>query len=173
MKPLDQEGATLYPLTDLESIRPDIYQQQKAKYEGRPHVMDQRIPPLGNCAWNAVIFMSAVAPNKIDEARTEAGFTPSTHRSYYQIDPSILDRDKLTVYTFPHGRQFNEATDFVDYNDDLERYSQIPEATKQYYKQEFDSGQKYIRLTWRFIPHILYKGRIDVSECPVISPNAQ
>lgn len=171
MKPLEQQGDTLYPLTDLESINPDIYQQQKSKYDGREHVMDQRIPPLGNCAWNAVIFMSAVSPDALNATRVDVGFPPITHRSYYQIDPTTLDQDQLTVYTFPDGRRFNETTDFKEYRyEDLEEYSRIPEATKRYYRQELDSGQKYVRLAWRFIPHILYKGRINVSECPVVTP---
>ncbi|RZL66848.1 MAG: hypothetical protein EOP77_06390 [Variovorax sp.] len=171
MKPLGQQGDTIYPLTDLESIHPDVYQRQKAKYDERQHVMDRHIPTLGNCAWNAVIFMSAVSPDALNVTRVEAGFPPITQRSYYQIDPTTLDQDQLTVYTFPDGRPFDETTDFKEYRyEDLEEYSHVPEATKRYYQQEFDSGQNHIRLAWRFIPHILYKGQIDVSACPVVTP---
>lgn len=163
-------GHTLYPLTDLKQLYPAIHERQKAKYDGRQHVMKLTIPLLGNCTWNSVIFMTSVHPKDLRQVFIEAGGNPNIQRSYYQIDPAQLEQDKLAVYLFkPNGGAPLTRDDFATYHyEDLAAYSQIPAVTKAYFKETL-KNQGYIPLFYRFIPHILYQGLIDISKCEIIT----
>ena len=167
----DMRGHILYPLNDLRALYPDVYQRQAAKYTGREHVTRQTIPLLDNCAWNSVLFLSSVHPQDFKDAFVEAGGDPSIERSFYQIDPTSLDQDKLAVWLFPTTTAPGKPVtpdEFVPYRyEDLAAYSTIPSQTKDYYAKELQAGQP-IRLFWRWIPHILYRGPIDISNAKII-----
>jgi hypothetical protein len=45
----------------------------------------------------------------------------------------------------------------------------VPKATKDYFKQEFEAGAPYIKLFYRYIPHVLYHGEIDISNVEIIT----
>ncbi len=164
------QGTTLYPLTELAHFYPTIYEQQRAKYEGRPRVMEQTIPLLNHAVWNSVIFMTSIHPIDLKQAFIEAGGDPSIKRSYYQIDPTQLDQDKLAVYLFaPKQTVELDDNDFAPYRyEDLETYSQVPDATKAYFQEALRHYER-IPLFYRYIPHILYQGSIDVSSCPIVT----
>jgi hypothetical protein len=58
-------------------------------------------------------------------------------------------------------------TDYVEFNlADMEKYSIIPEFTKAYYKKVQDEGRN--PLAFFGVPHILYKGSIDVTNLPIV-----
>jgi hypothetical protein len=51
---------------------------------------------------------------------------------------------------------------FVKYNpEDIARYSKVPQETIDYYKEMYKQGEK--PLLFHKIPHILFKGELDVS----------
>lgn len=174
--PKDLVGNILFPLNNLRKKFPSVYENQVAKYVGREQVMQQRIPILDNCLWNDVLFMTSLNPQELFDARREAGWGDIEPQQYYKIDPKTLDTSKLAVYLFEFKgsniRSSNELSDFTEYNyDDLDKYAIIPKATKEYFKHEHEVGEPRIKLFYRYIPHIMYKGEIDISEVEIITVN--
>ena len=154
----------LYPLNQLKTVEPEIYEKHIAKYAGREHITEMRILPL-DCLWNDVLHFSAVHPNIVREALIEAGTPLQWRIDYFEIDPHLLDPKHTTVYLFRDREKGAALTpeNFVPYDpDNLEKYAIIPEETKAYYKETLSQGKN--PLTFRGIPHILYKGTIDVRQ---------
>jgi hypothetical protein len=168
MVPEDMQGTTLMPLNILKEKFPELYQHKASKYDNRKHVMEQIIPPF-NCLWNDVIHFSPIPPEDIKNALKEAGFTPREMR-YYQIDPSLLDPENTVIYLYAHDKKGDnmKAENFADYDpENLAQYSLLPHETKEYYKEMFDKKER--PLLFVRVPHILYKGTLDVSNIPVIT----
>ncbi len=162
------QGSILYPLNVLKEKYPEIYEAQVSKYIGREHITEQRIPTLG-CLWNDVLHFSAVNPQEIKEALIEAGRDPDFSREYYKIDPKLLEPKNTTVYLYTHKDVSNTMTEenFTSFNpEDVARFSSMPQATKDYYKEMIGKGGR--PLLHHLIPHILFKGTLDVSVLPVI-----
>jgi hypothetical protein len=172
--PSDLKGTTLYPLNELKSKFPDIYENELSKYAGRENITQQHIPLFDNCLWNDVIFMTALNPQELFNERRRAGWGSTAPQLYLKIDPRTLDPTKLGVFLFKlkEGSVNSplETNDFTAYNyDELKTHAIIPQATKDYFKYEFDKGERRIKLFYRYIPHILYKGTIDISNSEIIT----
>lgn len=166
--PENMVGNKLYPLNRLKDVFPDLYNEQVKKYEGRIHVMDYKIPPL-NCLWNDVLHFVAVDPKETKKNLEEARGKSISKLHFYKIDPNLLDPDNTVVYKFDNigpGKE-KRKEDFVPYNPkEISNLSVFPEVTKNYYKQAFNKGKR--PLIYIGIPHILYKGTLDVSEVSII-----
>jgi hypothetical protein len=170
--PTNLKGETLYPLNTLKNIYPDIYANETSKYAGREYVKEQRISLFDNALWNDVIFFVAVDPNKIYEARREAGWSDLKPQKYFKIDPRNLDQSKLGIFLFRTTADPTDysSDDFEAYNyDELNLYTKIPESTKEYFKHEFEAGEPYIKLFYRYIPHVLYYGEINIANTEIIT----
>ena len=165
--PKNFTGNILYPLNQLKDIYPDLYEFQASKYAGREHVMEHKIPPL-DCLWNDVLQFGAVHPKEIfDELKKydDKKIAPK----YFKIPAELLEKEKTAVYLYEHkiiDGKLN-TKDFVEFDpSDVEKYSIMPQATKDYYKKSYNNNQK--PLLWHKIPHILYKGTIDVDGVEVV-----
>ncbi len=166
--PKDLEGDTLYPLNVLKEKYPEIYDKKVAKYEGRQEVLNWNIPPL-NCLWNDALHLTAVHPRAVKEALEEAGYMGKYEVTCYEIDPTLLDPKNTIVYLYINERAKDgpDPKDFVEFHpNDMEKYSDIPEYTKNYYKRLFIGGEKPRVYPW--VPHILYKGSIDVRNLSIV-----
>ena len=162
-------GSILYPLSQLKDVYPDLYEDEIKKYEGREGTMDQTVPIL-NCLWNDVLHMTAVHPNEVKRALENAGKKDEIKRSYFQIDPSLLDPKKTIVYLYSeNGDNYNmEINNFTAYEArDILKYSTMPGATKDYYKESIAQGER--PLLYHRIPHILYKGSLDTTNLPILT----
>jgi len=167
--PKDLQGDTLYPLNVLKEKHPTIYEQQVNKYVGREHIKEQRIPML-DCLWNDVLHFSAVNPKEIKRALIKAGRDPNFTRDYYQIDSKLIDPKNATVYLYAHADNKDKMSkeNFASYSsDEVAKFSAIPQATKDYYKEMIGKGER--PLLYHKIPHILYKGLLDIKNLPVVS----
>ncbi len=170
----DMQGNILYPLNELKGNYPEVYEKHMSKYEGRMHVPKQRIPLFDDCLWNDVLFFVSAHPQTIFDARRKAGWPDVEPKKFYKIDPRKLDQSKLGIFLFqPWANPADYTIDnFAAYNyEDLEKYAVIPDKTKEYFKHEFAAGEPYIKLFWRYIPHILYHGSIDISDVEIITAN--
>ncbi len=170
--PSDLRGTTLYPLNTLRDTHPDIYNHHMSKYNSREHVTQQRIPIFDNCLWNDVLFLTAAHPTDLYAARREAGWSDLSPQHYYKIDPHSLDSSHLGVFLFDPNSDPAHLTsdDFTRYDSEqLDHYATIPQATKDYFKHEFEIGAPHIKLFYRYIPHILYHGNIDVTHTEIIT----
>ncbi len=161
--PKNMQGEVLYPLNKLKEIYPDVYKEHVLKYEGREKVMDQRIPSL-NCLWNDVLHFSAVHPSLIKQALVQAGRTEPFDIEYFEIDPHLLDPNNTIVYLYKHQNILNKFDDdnFTIYDpDNIAQYSEVPQLTKDYYTEMIREGKK--PLHYHMVPHILYKGPLNVN----------
>jgi len=89
--------------------------------------------------------------------------------SFYQIDPSVLNPNDCIVY-FNNKKEKMEPLkekDFTIYHvEDIPKYSTLKQETTDYYKKQYDQGIR--PLIFLFVPHILYRGSVDVSNVPTI-----
>ncbi len=167
--PANMKGDILYPLNALKDMNSDVYLSTVKKYYGRKHIMEQLIPVL-ECKWNDVLFFSAVKPVDLKQTLAEAGGEPKEMK-FYQIDPLLLDPKQTIIYLFKHTSRRIDAKmkieNFAEYDPhDLEKYSALSQFTKDYFKKEFSDGRR--PLLFLGVPHILYKGSIDISGLPII-----
>jgi hypothetical protein len=162
--PKEMSGEVLFPLNTLKETEPDLYEKESAKYVGREQIMQDKLPIL-NCLWNDVLHLSAVHPSLVKEALLEAGRTKSFHSEFYEIDPHLLDPENTIVYLYKNNKRGDKLKEdnFAKYNpDDIAQYSAMPTETKDYYKEMYMQGKN--PLLFHKIPHILYRGSLDVSK---------
>lgn len=167
--PGDIQDNTLYPLNELKTRYPDIYKQQASKYVGREYIMQQKIPIL-DCLWNDVLHFSAVHPKDIKQALIESGQDFNFKMNYYQIDPKLIDPKNAIIYLYSHKNSEDKMNkeNFTSYKpDELIKFSSVPFATKDYYRQMI--SEKKRPLLYYKIPHIFYKGILDINNLPIIS----
>ncbi len=168
MVPKDQQGKKLEPLNMLKSTMPNIYTEKVRKYVGREHVMQRHVPPL-DCLWNDVLHLSPIDPKVLIESLREAGMKERSF-DFYKIDPAVLNQKLTCVYLYKSLDKIKQPdeSEFVPFNpESLEEWQEVPEVTKKYFKDRFDAGEK--PLMFVAIPHILYRGTIDVSETEIVS----
>ncbi|HEV7702310.1 MAG TPA: hypothetical protein VGO63_02620 [Candidatus Paceibacterota bacterium] len=161
--PKDMRGNVLYPLNTLKDSHADLYEKEASKYVGREHIMEQRIPVL-DCLWNDVLHFSAVHPSLIKKALFDSGRTKSFDLEFFEVDPHLLNSENTIVYLYKHSNMADKLKEdnFAKYDpDDIAQYSTMPEGTKEYYKEMF--AQDKNPLLFHKVPHILFKGSLDVS----------
>lgn len=156
-------GNILYPLNVLKEKHPETYACQILKYKGREFLLHRQIPEL-NCLWNDVLHLSPVHPKSISDSLKAAGFKypPS---QYYDIDFSTLDPEMCLIMVAladGSGRCYSKTK-----ANNLHVLADIPEDTVNYYKRCFANKEQ--PLLFAGIPHILYKGNIDVSKCEIVT----
>ncbi len=166
--PPAMEGDIIHPLNILKEKYPKVYEEKAAKYKGRELTMHWKIPPL-NCLWNDVLHFTAIHPNIVKEALREAGDKRKYELVCYQLDPHLLDpKDTIVcLYTNEPSHDTFDPSDFVEFNsDEIEKYSEVSERTKAYYKRMFDAGKDPLVFPW--CTHILFKGSLDVKNLPIV-----
>lgn len=173
--PENMTGDRLIPLNLLKDIYPDIYFEQIKKYAGREVIMRQTIPTL-NCLWNDVLHLSAIHPNKINQALREIGFKVKKNLHYYEIDANLLEPENTTIFLDYHNNkdgtkklgELMVPENFVVYDpENLEEYSTVPEETKSYYKRCFFNKTRV--LSYQLTAHILYQGSINIKNVRIIT----
>lgn len=165
--PLEMSGTTLYPLNVLKLKYPSLYQKEADKYAGRETVMQKPVPIL-DCLWNDVLHFSAVHPAEIKKVLIEAGFANSPTRDFYQVNPRTLSPEQTVIYLYSTASIEVNVQDFIEYDPTLlSKLSVVPPGTKAYYKEMFMHGMKPLR--YHLVPHILYRGVLDVTGIPIIS----
>jgi hypothetical protein len=168
--PADLEGHILYPLNQLKSIYPSLYVTKAAKYQNRQAVMQARLPLL-DCLWNDVLHFSPVHPSKVQEALAEAGFGHKPRR-YYEVDPLAKGFNATNAIIFLHQRlnpekfQLEEADFRAFHAGELSSLEEFPAATLAYYREMFEQGRR--PLVYLYVPHILYRGALDIRDVKVI-----
>lgn len=160
------KGNVLYPLNILKNIYPYLYQFEVAKYTGREKDMQKVIPVL-NCMWNDVLHLSPVSPRDICKELIVAGRKDDFSFTYFKVDPSVIERANAVIYLFSYDN--NGAIDnneIVPYAPELvSKYTQVTSLAKKNYQRQIAAGKK--ALLYYGLPHILYKGCINIQNIPV------
>jgi len=155
--PNDMSGDILYPLNILKKKIPEVYSREIKKYFGREIVLKLKMPFL-NCLWNDVLHFTPVDPHKISKCLEEIGFERKLSRGY-KIDSNLLEKEKALIYLY-RGKFFDRK-DFIPYSQNkLKFLNQVTPLAKKYYLESFKEGKKI--LLFHKIPHVLYKGSLNV-----------
>lgn len=153
-------GNILIPLNQMRSVMPDIRDKNLKKYKGREEILKRKLPLL-NCLWNDVVHFLPLHPQKVFELQLELGLIPDIPPyKFYEINLGNLNPKKTVVFfkTAP-GEENSEVRWLSEI--DFTALQEIPEATVAYYKTFVGTGE--LPFNYQFIPHILYKGTVDIS----------
>lgn len=168
MVPENMKGKILYPLNVLKKKYPGIYKKEVDKYRNRKKVMRRKIPYL-DCFWNDALHFTAIFPSKITKELRTAGY-PLEKLKWFKINTNKLKSKKLIVYLYKPKK---EESDFMNKDNfeqfklkNISRYNKIPAKTIRYYKEEIKKDKKPLK--FHFIPHILYKDKLNISNAEII-----
>ena len=159
---------TLFPLNSMKSRYPDIYHDGCRKYEGREKLLEYRIPLL-DCLWNDVIHLTPINPQIIFDELSSLGEInrKNVEFRYYCVDPDRLNQENLIFWRCVDNP--NNPDEFTEEGSEafrfdkslLESFSDLPEDTRRYYREELEKGGKPMLL--HETVSVLYKGCIPVS----------
>lgn len=160
------KGNELIPLSKMLEVDPDLRAKYLEKYKGREEILDRKIPLL-DCLWNDVVQLLPLHPRRLFELQKALGIVASIpDYRYFEIDASELNPSQAVVYfkTAP-GEEHVTVKWLKDVR--LEEIQAIPPATENYYKSMVGTNEPVFN--YQFVPHIVYKGTIDVSSAKIIS----
>ena len=163
--PEELKGTQLIPLNRMMEVDPVLREKYLEKYKGREEILERKIPLL-DCLWNDVVQLLPLLPRKLFELQQELGLiTELPNYRYFRIDPSGLNPDKTVVFfkTAP-GDQHVTVKWLRDV--DLTEIQDIPPATRDYYESMVGTGEPVFN--YQFVPHIIYRGSIDVDTATII-----
>lgn len=159
-------GNLLIPLNQMQSTMPDIRDKNLQKYNGREEILERRIPLL-NCLWNDVVQFLPLHPQKVFELQQELGLIPGVPAyKFYEISLSNLDPAKTVVFFKTAPGAENVEVKWLN-EVDFDALQEIPEATLSYYSSLIGTGEQ--PFNYQFIPHIMYKGAVDISDSNVVA----
>lgn len=157
-------GSKLVPLTALKKIAPKKYKEEMKKYRGREWILKNTVNPL-HCRAEETINLTAVHPRKIKHAFRLAGNRYGKKDKWLKINPFLLDPTRTTIYLYKYTDAVKERGDdnYAPFDPrGLSKYSNIPAKTIKYYKTKDNP------FVFHFVPHILYRGKINIKDHEVI-----
>lgn len=155
------KGTALIPLSKMETVDPDLQKKYLEKYNGRESVIERHIPLL-DCAWDEVVQLLPLHPRQLFTYQQQIGIINEIpDYRYFEFDVNVLDSDSAVVYfkTAP-GDDHVTVKWLADVN--IDELQSIPQATINYYDSMVGKDEPVFN--YQFIPHILYRGSIDISE---------
>lgn len=156
-------GTVLYPLNQLKEQLPDVYQDEVRKYRGREETKQFRIDPL-DCVWNDVIHLSPIHPQTLTDAFANLG--AERHFEAFEIPVTSLELSHAVLY--PYTEEEGQPMTFTSFDpDQLADLRDLPQRAIDYYRHMLSQNKR--PLLYHCVPHILYKGTIDVSDLNRIS----
>jgi hypothetical protein len=165
--PAAMVGSTLYPLNDLEQREPDVWRRERAKYDGRKHVLEVPVPPL-DCLWNDVLHFSPVHPAEIVAALVAAGLQPLRRRTFV-VDTAALDPERTVIF-LNRGDSGGERIDADQWRTFdpalLLELSDLTEPTRRYYRECAAQGTR--PLLYGYLPHVLFRGPLETRDLQVL-----
>lgn len=163
--PEKMKGHHLISLNEMFKTHQDLHDQYLEKYKGREEILERTIPLLG-CVWNDVVQLLPLHPQKLFELQKESGLIESIpNYSYFRIDSDELDADSTVVYFKTAPGEENVIVKWLkDVN--LDELQNIPQPTMDYYKSSI--GKKEPIFNYQFVPHVVFKGKIDISNSEII-----
>lgn len=179
MKPNDMKGNELIPLNQLKGNYPELYDQYIVKYSNHPKrskLLTREIELL-DCLWNDVVFLMPVHPAKIFKALSDLDIKVKRELEFYEIPVTKLKDNQNAVYYY--SKEYEKGPDKeLDSRDidilnveEFKMLEEVPRDSIEYWERESKTGSPYGMFP--YIPHILSKGNLDVSDCRVIKWNKQ
>ncbi len=164
--PEDMKGNELITLNQMFTTDAELHQKYLEKYKGREEILERRIPLL-DCLWNDVVQLLPLQPRKLFELQLQLGLINEIPEyRYFQVDPTVLNVDDTAVYFKTAPGEENVTVKWLkDVN--LDKLQEVPDATRKYYESMVGTGEPVFN--YQFVPHILYKGNVDISGAEIIS----
>ncbi len=161
-------GTKLVPLNQMHGSMPELRKKYLEKYKGREEILEFKIPLL-DCLWNDVVQLLPLHPQKVFSLQKELGIIAELPPyRYYKIPIERLDPARAVV--FFKSAPGEESTSVKWLGDvDLGSLQSVPSATKDYYESLI--GTDELPFNYQFIPHVVHKGVIDVSDIEIITLN--
>ena len=169
----DFRGTTLYPLHQLQHTHPDVFERERAKYDGRESVLSYRIPHLG-VPWGDTVNLAALDPVHLVEARRRLGvpFSRLLERRVLRIpveriagQPAVVYDSKTHWINSSPGEDVPAIPPSDEFSPfDLATYEELGEVPKlhlDYLVRQRDRGQP--ALGFVFVRHVLVAGSVDIS----------
>lgn len=164
--PEDMKGTELIPLNKMLEVDPELRAKYLEKYKGREEILERKLPLL-DCLWNDVVQLLPLHPRQLFELQKELGLiTEIPDYKYYQINTSTLDPSQTVVYFKTAPGEENVTVQWLE-DVNLDDLQTVPPATIDYYKSMVGTGEPVFN--YQFVPHIIYKGTVDVSSAKIIS----
>ena len=163
--PEDMKGDVLIPLSQMHATDPELRDKYLEKYEGREEILQRKIPLL-DCLWNDVVQLLPLHPKKVFECQMELGLIAELpDYKYFEVDLQQLDPEKTVVYFKTAPGEENVTVKWLK-DVKLEELQEVPLATRRYYESLM--GKDKPVFNYQFVPHIVYRGAVDVSTSHVV-----
>ena len=182
--PRDMVGDVIYPLNELSTIQPRLYEAQRSKYAGREAVLDFRIPGLG-VLFNDTVHCGPVHPYHLFSARRAVGIEVTARPQppawatglFFEIPLERILVHPVVWYScktlWINGAP-DEDVPLTPPLDEFEpfdpaRYRELLHVTPKhasYLRKMKERGER--GLMFVHIPHVLVAGAIDVSGARVV-----
>lgn len=160
------KGTELIPLNKMLEVDPELRAKYLEKYNGREEILKRKIPLL-NCLWNDVVQLLPLHPRQLFELQKELDLIKEIpDYRYYRINIDALDPLQTVVYFKIAPGEENVTVKWLR-DVQLEELHGIPEATRKYYESMVGTDEPVFN--YQFVPHIIYKGTVDVSSAQVIN----
>lgn len=167
-RPQDMRGQVLYPLSALKAKIPEVYEIERAKYEGREALLELGIPILG-VLWNEALHLCPLHPSRLAAAWRAVGLSTSAwERDFFEIPVERIDASRAVV--FARGALVGGDLPV----DEVERFdpathraiTEPPSEYHEYLIARRDAGRP-VR-PFAFLPHVLVAAPIDVCDANVV-----
>ncbi len=168
--PENMAGNILFPLNSMKETNKDIYDTAVKKYNGREKIMKRMIPGI-DCLWNDCLHFSPVHPETVYSTLKSCGFSYNPEFKFFAI-PETKFNENNTVVFFQDKKKpgnfeiFRNQIKFLS-EIDLASLNSMPHETIDYYLNCF--REKKHPLLFAGVPHVLYKGNIDITNLEIIS----
>lgn len=137
-----------------------------SKYIGREEVLARNVPLL-NCRWNDVVHLLPLHPKKIYAKQVSLGLLKSVpNYAFYEIDIHSLDAEQAVVFFKDAPGDEHIRVQWLK-DVELDELQEVPGAATMYYKSLI--GTDEAPFDYQFVPHVLYRGEIDVSGAKTIT----
>jgi hypothetical protein len=181
--PVDMHEHTLYPLNGLKAERPDLYDRERPKWDGRESVLTWRVPHLG-VPWADTVNLSALDPALLVAARRQLGLPLSRllERRVARIPIDRIAGAPAVVYDSashwinsapgedvpltPPDREFTPF-DPATY----EELFEVPALHLDYLRRQLAAGRP--ALGFVFVRHVLVAAPVDLSGIELLALDDQ
>jgi hypothetical protein len=158
--PEEMKGEKLMPLSQMLKFDPELRDKYLEKYKGREEILERKISLL-NCLWDDVVQLLPLHPQKVFECQRELGLIDTMpDYTYFKIDVALLDTEKTVVVFKTAPGEENVTVNWLK-DVKLDDLQEVPIATRKYYESMVGKDEPVFN--YQFVPHIVYKGSIDIS----------
>jgi hypothetical protein len=157
-RPARMRGHTLYPLNLLATEHPDLYEDERRKYDGREELLELRIPVL-EVLWNDALHLAPIHPRRLAAAwRAEGLSAPAWDSEFFAIPADRIDASKA-VWFERGALPLDDVRPF-----DAGRYRELdapPAGYREYLRDYRERGRR--ARPFAYVPHVLVAAPVDVA----------